>query len=335
MDRLRAAYDTITVIERDKKDQARLKQELTRLCRVLQVLREYIAECDADYTEERLFPPLFRASRGKQVALSVRFPNQGRQTEDLELWTHTNDTLGSVRQQVMQRLKVGSPSNVRLELFLNGEVLDVADDRKTLFAMPQLKDKSPLHLTGKLSPIGSNLVSSPDSSSDSSTSSPRHRYDAGVGGVSSGPNLELEQGLPGVIVSAQHTYCQFLLQLADLGCSLGHQSLQEGARSVLRLIPADRHVVERLRAVSQENAGVLGTKKLVTQIWEGIFFSCSPSQTLYNLDVLYTLLMPGVVTVLDKTFEFQLAFCRAKGIPTIMSMMTKNNFLSKVCRLST
>ena len=36
-DRLRAAYDTITVIERDKKDRARLQQELTRLCRVLQV----------------------------------------------------------------------------------------------------------------------------------------------------------------------------------------------------------------------------------------------------------------------------------------------------------
>ncbi len=74
----------------------------------MQVLREYVSECDSDYNEERLFPPLFRASRGKQVALTVRFPNQGRQVEDLELWTHSNDTLGSLRRQVVQRLKVGS-----------------------------------------------------------------------------------------------------------------------------------------------------------------------------------------------------------------------------------
>ncbi len=328
-DRLRASYDTVTVIERDKKDRARLTQELTRLCRVLQVLREYVAECDCDYGEERLFPPLFRACRGKQVALTVRFPNQGRQFEDLELWTHANDTLGSVRRQVVQRLKV-SPTGVRLELFVNGEVLDVADDRKTLGVLPQVKDKAVL--TGKLSPVGNsnNLVSSPESSSDSSTSSPRHHYEGGAGGLSMGPNLEAEEGLPGVIISTQPAFCLFLLQLADLGCSLNHQLLTESARAVLKLIPADRQTVDRLKTVSQENMSGANTKKNANQIWDAVFFPTSPSQTLYNLEIAYSMLMPGATTIIEKTFDFQLAFCKARGIPAMMNMLTKNNFLSKV-----
>ena len=90
-----------------------------RLCRVLKVLHEYVMECDSDFCEERTFVPLYRASRGKQLMLLFRFPNQSRQVEDVEIWTHTNDTLGAVRRQILQRLK-GNPSNVKLELFLNG-----------------------------------------------------------------------------------------------------------------------------------------------------------------------------------------------------------------------
>ena len=75
----------------------------TRLCRVLKVLHEYVMECDADFCEERTFVPLYRASRGKQLMLLFRFPNQGRQVEDVEIWTHTNDTLGAVRRQILQR----------------------------------------------------------------------------------------------------------------------------------------------------------------------------------------------------------------------------------------
>ena len=46
-------------------------------------------------------------------------------------------------------------------------------------------------LTGKLTQVGSNMPSSPDSSSDSSTGSPHHGYE--------GPNKEAEQQLPGVV----------------------------------------------------------------------------------------------------------------------------------------
>lgn len=48
-------------------------------------------------------------------------------------------------------------------------------------------------LSAKLCQVNSNMPSSPDSSSDSSTSSPQHPYD--------GPNLEAENSLPGVVSS--------------------------------------------------------------------------------------------------------------------------------------
>ena len=44
-----------------------------------------------------------RACRGKHLTLLVRFPNQGRQLEDLDVWSHQNDTLGSLRRQILHR----------------------------------------------------------------------------------------------------------------------------------------------------------------------------------------------------------------------------------------
>jgi len=44
-----------------------------------------------------------RAYRGKHLTLLVRFPNQGRQVEDIELWSHTNETIGQLRRQLIAR----------------------------------------------------------------------------------------------------------------------------------------------------------------------------------------------------------------------------------------
>ena len=64
----------------------------------------------------------------------------------------------------------------------------LTDDRKLLSQLP-IRDK--MILTAKLCQANSNTASSPESSSDSSTSSPQHPYN--------GPNLEAENVLPGVV----------------------------------------------------------------------------------------------------------------------------------------
>ena len=85
-----------------------------------------------------------------------------RQVDDLEIWTHTNETLGSVKRQVLQRMKSSSP-NVKLEVFLNGDPIGPVDDRKIISHLP-IKDKT--LLSAKITTVGSGgqaPASSPDS----------------------------------------------------------------------------------------------------------------------------------------------------------------------------
>ncbi|KAH0540069.1 hypothetical protein KQX54_012112 [Cotesia glomerata] len=81
-----------------------------------------------------------------------------------------------------------------------------------------------------------NIPSSPDGSSDSSTSSPHHPYDD--------PNIEAENSLPGVVMSQRLHYVTFFFiffQLADLRCTLKHSQLRDAARNLLQLIPPHSH----------------------------------------------------------------------------------------------
>lgn len=60
VDRLKALYDTVSVLEKDKDSTNRVMQETSRMVRVLTVLKEYVAECDEAYTDERSILPLSR-----------------------------------------------------------------------------------------------------------------------------------------------------------------------------------------------------------------------------------------------------------------------------------
>ncbi|KAF4521158.1 hypothetical protein B566_EDAN017868 [Ephemera danica] len=241
MDRLRAHYDTVSVLRKEMDETSESAAimpsrrsvvfgEANKLCRVMQVLHEYVAECDGDFAADRKILPLHRACRGKHLSLLVRFSNPGRPLDDVEVSTHSNDTLGALRRQVLRRIKA-SPQTVKLDLFLNGELLDTGDDRKLLAHIP-LRDKTLLN--GKLCQQSSNMPSSPDTSSDSSTSSPHHP-DYRV-------SSDAENSLPG-LMSQQAQYAQFFFQLADLGLALGHAHLRDAARNLLQLMPADTHTM--------------------------------------------------------------------------------------------
>ncbi|RZF36782.1 hypothetical protein LSTR_LSTR013963 [Laodelphax striatellus] len=131
-----------------------------------------------------------KSSRGKHMGVIVRISYPGRQAEDIEVLTHSNDTIGSIRRQVMKRIKSSGP-NVKVDLFVNGDLLDPVEDRKLLSQLP-IRDKT--ILSAKMTQGNANTASSPESSSDSSTSSPQHSYD--------NPNVEAENSLPGVVMYA-------------------------------------------------------------------------------------------------------------------------------------
>ncbi|XP_066599991.1 ubiquitin carboxyl-terminal hydrolase 9X [Prorops nasuta] len=328
MDRLKAHYDTVSILsnmyqkgkeEGDEEISNNIKVEAMKMCRVMKVLQEYINECDIAFPRERKILPLHRAARGKHLSLIIRFANPGRNNvDDMEISTHSNDTLASLRRQILRRLKV-SGVNVKLDLFVNGEALDPSDDRKRLSQIP-LRDK--MFLSAKCSQINSNMTSSPDSSSDSSTSSPHHTFD--------GSNFTTETNLPGVVMSQKSQNAIFFFKLADLGCSLQHAQLRDGARNILQLIPPDTVTVTRLQYLfghkENDSKKNIYCNTVYTNV-DTLFFEAGPSQVLYNLEVLYTLLMPAIDPMSDKAFEFQCNFINSGEAGVILEMLTKNKFL--------
>uniref|UniRef100_A0A2K5QGA4 ubiquitinyl hydrolase 1 n=1 Tax=Cebus imitator TaxID=2715852 RepID=A0A2K5QGA4_CEBIM len=317
-DRLKSSYDTLCVLDGDKNSINCAKQEAIRMVRVLTVLKEYINECDSDYHEERRILPLSRAFRGKHVSLIVQFPNQGTQVDEMDIWSHTNDTVGSVRRCIVNRVKA-NVAHTKIELFVGGELIDSEDDRK-LIGQLNLKDKS--LITAKLTQINSNMLSSPDSSSDSSTASPGNHYNH----YNDGHNLEVESCLPGVIMSMHPRYISFLWQVADLGSNLNMPLLRDGARVVMHLMPPDRTAVEKLRAICLDHAK-FGEGELSPPL-DSLFFGPSASQVLYLTEVAYALLMPAGAPLTDGSSAFQVHFLKHGGLPLVLSMLIRNNFLS-------
>ncbi|XP_042614954.1 probable ubiquitin carboxyl-terminal hydrolase FAF-X isoform X2 [Cyprinus carpio] len=266
-DRLKASYDTLCVLDGDKDSINCARQEAIRMVRVLTVLREYITECDSDYHEERTILPMSRAFRGKHITLVVRFPNQGRQVDDLDIWSHTNDTIGSVRRCILARIKANS-THTKVELFIGGEIVDPADDRR-LIGQLNLKDKT--------------------------------------------------------IMSLHLRYISFLWQIADLGCTLNMPLLRDGARVLMKLMPPDNTTVENLRAICLDHAK-LGENSLSPSL-DSRFFGPSASQVLYLTEVVYALLMPASGTLGDDASDFQYNFLKSGGLPLVLGMLTRNNFL--------
>ncbi|XP_065223298.1 probable ubiquitin carboxyl-terminal hydrolase FAF-X isoform X3 [Planococcus citri] len=327
INRLRALYDTISILSKQDSScmesnegpvKNPIRKESVRMCRILRVLYEYINECDNNFASERKLLPLYRAGRGKHVALIVRFANTGRQPDEIELVLHGNMTVGCLRKQILRKLKSIS-NNLKVELYANGEMLDPIDDKRLISDIPAIKDKS--LLTAKLVQGSGNLVSSPDSSSDSSTGSPHHALDLS-------PN-EDEMYLPGVIISRNEQYTQFFFQIADRGSELGDSDLRDAARNILRIIPPDQNTVENLYILFCNPEIDPQDESVQLPTLESMFFGPSPSQVLYNIEVLYTLLMPTYDPQTDKTVDFQFAFLCSDKAQVALEMLTKNNFLPR------
>lgn len=91
------------------------------------------------------------------------------------------------------------------------------------------------------------------------------------------------------ILSQKSQYTGFLFQLADLGCTLEHAQLRDAARHVLQLIPPDTLTVTRLqwffgRFKENEAPQISSIDETNTSVGT-LFFTASPSQVLYNLEV--------------------------------------------------
>ncbi|KAM6149271.1 ubiquitin carboxyl-terminal hydrolase 9X-like [Rhynchocyon petersi] len=316
--RLKASYDTLCVLDGDTEVLNCRRPEVVRITRVLTVLREYINECDRNYHEERMILPMSRAFSGKDLSFIVRFSNQGTQMDDFAIWSHTNDSLGSVRRCILNRIKANI-AHTQIELFVSGKLIGCEEDRK-LIGQLNLKDKS--LITARLVQISASMPSNAESSFDSTTGS-AGTYFSHCSDVSS---PEVESCLPGVIMSLHPRYICFLWQVADLGSRLNISPLRDGARTLMKLMPPDRATTENLRTICSDQAKP-GENSLRPSL-DSLFLSPSASHVLYLTEIVYILLMPAGATLVTESSDFQLHFLKSGGLPLVLSILTRNNFLT-------
>lgn len=335
-DKVNLSYDRITmltnVIQEATKEQKELQVrrilEADIICRVIKVVHEYIRECDRVFTGERMSLSLSRASRGKHICIYIRFQTNGRQLDDIEVTTHTNETIISFKRNLLKRLKGTSIENIKIDLFNNnGEFIEISDERHPL-SMYNIRDKTIINV--KLSPIVTTLASSPDSSSDSSTASPLRPC----------PDMqrpESESTLPGVLISNKHQYLEFFLKIHQLGCDLMHSNLREYARSLLNLLPLDTTTVLQIHQMCivnmlneiGNNSNYLESQMSEAPLPESMFLSSDAARVLYNLEALQALLMPALDPHSDNTVRLQLAWLHSGVGHFILELLTKNNFMPK------
>ncbi|KAH8232660.1 hypothetical protein KR032_011344 [Drosophila birchii] len=316
--------------------------EAEKMCRILKVLQEYVKECDRSFSGDRVHLPLSRVTRGKNTSLYIRFQNPGRPIDDLEIVTHSNETMAAFKRSLLKRIKGTSTTNIKVDLFYtNGEMIEVSDEINPLYQYT-IRDK--MILTAKLTPVGTGLASSPDSSSDSSTGSPpRPCPDM--------QRVESESTLPGVIISQNYQYTEFFLKLYQLGSDLEHGRLRESAKILLHLLPCDRQTMRQLQLMCKVPKAAITTSvaskedggEKVNSIEqpsaaseaeeensctpEQMFLHPTPAQVLYNLSVLHGLLIPALEPLGEPALQVQSAWMHSGCAHFVLELLTKNNFL--------
>lgn len=131
---------------------------------------------------------------------------------------------------------------------------------------------------------------------------------------------ENERQLPGIIIAQKPHFTEFFLRLYQLGIDLNHALLREGCRSLLHLLPIDRLTSQKL----QQMCNPLATyDNLVVVTPESMFLHPPFAQVIYNLEVLYALLIPAI----EQNQSFQMSWIHSGVAHFILELLTKNNFL--------
>ena len=277
----------------------------------------------------------------------VRFQIQNRQNEDIELLSHINETVGSLRRQIYFKSKI-SPQSNKIDLIINNECVECVDDNKVLGDY-NLKEK--MFIIARVSQTSAGLgvnnngnagtnnnggvnsgVHSSNSASrlDSSAESSSDEYGSGpedAHNVINSPNIEFELMLPSVILSLNEKYVQFLIELADFGCKINNTHIKECTRNVLDLLPIARHTADKIRQYSKDS--IPNPKSHTEHLLDSLYFNCTQTQCWYYLKVTHALLMPAVVFYNpEETKQFQENVILGGGVTCFKNMLVKENFLA-------
>jgi ubiquitin carboxyl-terminal hydrolase 9/24 len=127
-------------------------------------------------------------------------------------------------------------------------------------------------------------------------------------------------------MSNQPQFAQFLFQLADIGMSLNNPSLRESALSLLKIMPADTQTIQHIKELCLCSGGVSYEEQ--GPKFDSEFFNTSPTRIIYNMGIIYSLLIPASNPLSEEARDFQLDFMKSGCGLKILELLNKNNFLA-------
>ena len=128
------------------------------------------------------------------------------------------------------------------------------------------------------------------------------------------PHIDLESRLPGVLMSRSHSNFEFLWNLTIISNQINNQELKTACYDLLSLLPADVNVVNEIHQLISFEMILKHTH--------------SPTQCIYYLQVLYSLLMPANVDLFDdKLVKFQVLFFKSSKVNFIEILNSNENLV--------
>ncbi|CAF2622279.1 unnamed protein product [Rotaria sp. Silwood2] len=337
-ERLRPVYDSVKLMYSHQDSKQAYQHKLNSLIRILIVVREYLAECDNSYHKERSFLPMSRAFRGRSMILIIRVNTGQNRTDDFEHGFHSNDTWGHIRRFIHNRYK---SSYGIIELYRNNEIIYSTDDNKTL---GQTDDRDRISVTARWVQHQSHGGSSGESSSSESEMNNNNNNSL----TSSHHNRSLdyidmnaETSLPSVILSQNHEYYQFLIDIADLACKEGNTRLRDTARQILDLIPLDLYSTKTLNScftLLTTNNEQPSAEECLNRL-NNFYFNVSPSQMLYNLKATLINFLPAHIHQIclqnnNNVEGLHVRFLNAGGLSCLLNILSEKHYTDQ-CDIST
>eukprot|EP00795_Rhopilema_esculentum_P004483 gene4483-20726_t len=261
--------------------------------RLLLLAYYYITTVEENFPMPRRFPAHGTCYRGFPVTLNIN--HEATKTE-IELQSHSNETLSSLRRRIAKHL-LTSPESV---------ILSLADK-----ALTNNKDQKLLHQLNLQSgqTISVKTISTVNGASGSS--------------ASSAPEDE-EKGLPSYLMAIEFKVFERLYELA----LLEESGVTDALRSLLQLLPTDTSVLNAFDVFSYQDSIPESPKPLkdgsnLSSVFDEYFKlsgpKMSPFRLLYNLQVLSSKLIPTEEKETPSAFREN--FLNAGGLSLVLNIL--------------
>jgi len=278
--------------------------------RLLLLAQRYIIVVEENHHFPRYLPPHGACFLGHPITLSI---SSDQPKTDFKLDCHSNESILTVRQKIAKKLNVASE---QLQMGISERWLDSSDNNKLIHQLGFADQQLIIVKTHSVASSYSKVTESKEGEAQRQALA-----------------QEQERALPGVIMSNKKEVFDKLEQL----CELGDPGVIMGVRSLLMLLPTNHQIMEALEVFTyqppegaSEDPHSPPSPQAVLEEFFGTN-NTSPTQLLYNLEVLSSQLMPTQKEVDDANVQvFRRTFLEAGGLKSVINVLQRNALPSSV-----